>query len=139
MVGPNDLDPSATLPSWRTSGRVLVVDDEPMVARLTAMVLEHLGMETHVERTASDALSQVKQSHENGTPFRLVVVDWTMPDISGLEMLQQLRIHFPELAAVVTSGFTEQRVRAEWTPDEYSGFCRSPTAWLRSLTCSRPY
>lgn len=121
----SDIEASAQ-PSWRTSGRVLVVDDEPMVARLTAMVLEHLGMETHVERTASEAIARVKQSHEQGEPFRLVVVDWTMPDISGLEMLQQLRAMYPQLAVVVTSGFSEQRVTAEWTPDECSGFLQKP-------------
>jgi two-component system, cell cycle sensor histidine kinase and response regulator CckA len=122
----SDLEAAATLPAWRTSGKVLVVDDEPMVARLTAMVLEHLGMETHVERSAPDALTRIKQSHEQGAPFRLVVVDWTMPELSGFEMWQQLRAAFPELALVVTSGFTEQRVAAEWTPDEHSGFLQKP-------------
>jgi two-component system, cell cycle sensor histidine kinase and response regulator CckA len=126
VAGSAELDSSVSLPAWRTTGRVLVVDDEPMVARLTAMVLEHLGMEPQVERTAADALVRVQQSSEQGDPFRLVVVDWTMPDISGLEMLQQLRATFPQLAVVVTSGFTEQRVTAEWTPDQYSGFLQKP-------------
>lgn len=123
---PPDMDSAASLPAWRTSGKVLVVDDEPMVARLTAMVLEHLGMDTQVERTARDALARVQESHERGEPFRLVVVDWTMPDVSGLEMLKRLRAAYPELAVVVTSGFTEQRVTAEWTPDQYSGFLQKP-------------
>lgn len=118
--------PSA--PEWRTSGRVLVVDDEPMVARLTAMVLEHVGLRPTIGHTGASALELLRQSlsDSDAAGFRIVVVDLTMPDLSGQEVLEQIRVLAPTLPVVLTSGFSEQQLRQRGAFAGFDGFLQKP-------------
>jgi two-component system OmpR family response regulator len=78
-----------------TPVRVLVVDDEPSIADLLAMTLRYEGWEV---RTAGDGSAALRAARE----FRpdAVVLDWMLPDIDGLTVLQRLRsdtAHVPVL------------------------------------------
>ena len=66
--------------------RVLVVDDEAYLSELLAMAMRYEGWDV---RTAADGLTAVRVARE----FRpdAVVLDWMLPDIDGLEVLQRLR------------------------------------------------
>jgi two-component system cell cycle sensor histidine kinase/response regulator CckA len=121
-VGPS------SAPEWRTSGRVLVVDDEPMVARLTAMVLEHVGLQPTIGHTGADAIELLRQSlTEPQTDwYRVIVVDLTMPDLSGQEVLELIRILAPEVPVVLTSGFSEQQLRQRGMFSGFDGFLQKP-------------
>jgi Response regulator containing CheY-like receiver, AAA-type ATPase, and DNA-binding domains len=67
--------------------RILVVDDFPTMRRIIRSLLRELGF-SNVEEAedGGDALTKLKQS-----PFELVISDWNMPNVDGLEMLQQIR------------------------------------------------
>ena len=68
------------------SARILVVDDEPSLLRLIAYVLETEGYETITASSGMEALDQV----QTGQPD-LVILDVMLPDISGIDVCQQLR------------------------------------------------
>jgi two-component system cell cycle sensor histidine kinase/response regulator CckA len=115
------------VPEWRTSGRVLIIDDEPMVARLTAMVLEHLGLKPTTEHTGVEAIARLRQSLTDGTSgYRVCVVDLTMPDLSGPDLLRQIKALAPDLPVLLTSGFSEQQLRVRGAFSGFDGFIQKP-------------
>lgn len=83
------------------SGRLLLVDDEAALAQLLARYLARLGYEVEVCATGEDALEQFLAE-----PLRYgaVLVDLTLPGISGEETLRRMLECNPALAALVISG-----------------------------------
>ncbi|RME65350.1 MAG: response regulator, partial [Alphaproteobacteria bacterium] len=64
---------------------VLFVDDEPLVARLYARAAASLGLETRFAEDGGLALAQIAAS-----PPDIIVSDWLMPGMSGLELAEAL-------------------------------------------------
>ena len=78
-----------------TSGgapRVLVVDDEAMLADLLSQALRHEGWETDTAKDGLDALAKAASFHPD-----VVILDVQMPRMDGLETLERLRARDPEL------------------------------------------
>ena len=72
--------------------RVLVVDDEAMLADLLAQALRHEGWETATAKDGLDALAKASSFHPD-----IVNLDVQMPRMDGLETLERLRARDPEL------------------------------------------
>ncbi|MFL6728420.1 MAG: ATP-binding protein, partial [Sphingomicrobium sp.] len=88
-----------------TSGAVLVVEDDELVADLAAGMLDELGFEPTVVHSAKEALDRLT----NGERPRLIFTDIIMPGgISGLELARKVRDRFPELPVLLTTGYSEQ-------------------------------
>jgi two-component system, OmpR family, response regulator len=71
---------------------VLVVDDEPVLAELVSMALRYEGWDIS---TAGDGMSAISSAREN--PPDVVVLDVMLPDMSGLDVLHELRQQIPGL------------------------------------------
>ena len=86
-------------------GRVLVVEDDTLVAELAAGMLGELGFETTVTHSAKEALDRLA----GGEKPKLIFSDIVMPGgISGLEFARKVRDRFPELPILLTTGYSEQ-------------------------------
>jgi len=93
--------------------RVLVVDDDPLVAEGTAMMLEDLGHGAAVAASGEDALAQLA----HGAAVDLVLTDHAMPGMTGLELAERLRRDRPELPVALATGFVEAPgAGAAWLP-----------------------
>jgi len=79
--------------------RVLVIDDDLIVRELISDMLEAAGYEAVTAATAREAL-EVFMDEQIG----LVVSDIVMPDLSGLELLEEMRLHQPSLPVVLVTG-----------------------------------
>ncbi len=75
--------------------RALVVDDEPLLADLVAMGVRMYGWEV---RTSHDGLDAVEQARTWAPD--VLVLDWMLPGIDGVEVLHRVRQHFPEVPAL---------------------------------------
>lgn len=64
---------------------ILTVDDCEIIISLTQILLESEGYKLHSANSASVAMDLIKQQH-----FDLILLDIEMPDMSGLELLQEL-------------------------------------------------
>ena len=86
-------------------GRVLVVEDDELVAELAAGMLSELGFEPNVVHSAREALERLT----GGDRPKLIFSDIVMPGgISGIELAQKVRSRFPELPILLTTGYSEE-------------------------------
>ncbi len=86
-------------------GRVLVVEDDTLVAELAAGMLGELGFEPIVAHSAKEALDRLA----GGEKPKLIFSDIVMPGgISGIELARKVRDRFPELPILLTTGYSEQ-------------------------------
>jgi nitrogen-specific signal transduction histidine kinase/CheY-like chemotaxis protein len=86
-------------------GRVLIVEDDTLVAELAAGMLSELGFESTVAHSAKEALERLA----GGEKPKLVFSDIIMPGgISGIELARKVRDRFPELPVLLTTGYSEQ-------------------------------
>lgn len=83
--------------------RILVVDDEPLVALLTASMLEDLGHESQV---VPSGLSALKVLRSDGA-IDAVITDYAMPDMTGAELATQIRRLRPELPIILATGYAD--------------------------------
>jgi nitrogen-specific signal transduction histidine kinase len=86
-------------------GRVLIVEDDTLVAELAAGMLSELGFECTVAHSAREALERLT----TGEKPKLIFSDIIMPGgISGIELARKVRDRFPELPILLTTGYSEQ-------------------------------
>ncbi|MEJ8305580.1 hybrid sensor histidine kinase/response regulator [Saccharibacillus sacchari] len=69
------------------AGRVLIVNDDPVNRRVLLNLLATAGYEVEAVSGAAEALALIEEK----SGFELVVTDWMMPGMSGLELCRQLR------------------------------------------------
>lgn len=92
-----------------STGKILVVDDEPSVLAIASAILSTIGSPPLKARNGEDAVEQVK--HEMGSNGRVsvVIMDLTMPGgISGFETMEALRQLDPNIRVVACSGFFQE-------------------------------
>jgi CheY-like chemotaxis protein len=80
---------------------ILIVDDELENRRIYAEILNDLGYRTIEEPDGESALSRVN----TGTPIDLVIADYRMPKMNGLEFLESLRNIMPRVPMIMVTAF----------------------------------
>jgi PAS domain S-box-containing protein len=83
---------------------VLVIDDEAALLDSVKLMLQHLG---HSCITAPGGQEGIEMYHREKNRIGLVILDLTMPDMSGKEVLVRLREENPNLPIVMSSGYPE--------------------------------
>jgi PAS domain S-box-containing protein len=84
-------------------GRILIVDDEPVILEIGALMLRKLGYEVTVCVDAREALELYRQDWQS---FDLVLLDMVMPKLGGRELFLALREINPGIKALLASGFS---------------------------------
>jgi len=92
-----------TVSGTRTpSARILIVDDNPLGLAARRSVLEELGHRVHTCASAPDALQQCAAQS-----FDLIITDYRMPKMNGVEFIQELKKQDPQIPIILISGFTD--------------------------------
>jgi DNA-binding response OmpR family regulator len=94
----------------RDSARILIVDDDGGIRAVLAEVLSCLGYQV---QEAPDGLCVSRALHAGAFSFDLVVLDWKMPGLDGLAVLQQLRTYAPETLVILLSSAADDQLRRE--------------------------
>ena len=72
--------------------RILVADDMPTIRDLVKAQLKNMGFRTILEAADGEqAMNVLISNSQAGTPIQLVISDWNMPKMTGLEFLKQVR------------------------------------------------
>lgn len=88
--------------------RILIVDDEPSVGDALRLVLESNGYEVVLVTNGLDGIDQVRRG-----PFGFSVVDLFLTDISGFQVISDIRKHQPEIPIVLITAHGSPQVFAE--------------------------
>ncbi len=85
--------------------RVLLVEDEQLIAELFAETLLAEGHDVAVAGDGQEALTLFAQAEASGRPYGIVVTDVRMPRMDGVTLTNRLRANHPDLPVVVISGY----------------------------------
>jgi PAS domain S-box-containing protein len=105
-VGP----PRVTATQWRGQGTVLVVEDEEGVREVVRRMLERLGFQVI---TAEDGIAALERLQAHQGAIAAVLLDLSMPRMTGQEALHEIRRLRPDVPVVLMSGYTEQEVASK--------------------------
>jgi len=70
---------------------VLVIDDDETALEHAKIILGHIGMRCETAESGKDALEKVRISHGRREDYDLILVDWRMPEMDGVETTRQIR------------------------------------------------
>jgi PAS domain S-box-containing protein len=76
---------------YKPGQRALIADDLPEARTVLAEMIGHLGFRAATAASGEEALARVAAADRDGEPFDLVVLDWRMPDMDGMETARRLR------------------------------------------------
>jgi PAS domain S-box-containing protein len=93
--------------------RILLVDDEPQLAKLGQEMLTKLGYQVTIHTSSHDALAVFKSDPK---AFDLVITDLNMPKMSGKELTDAILALHPQMPVIMCTGFSE--LVTDQTPDQ---------------------
>ena len=70
---------------------VLIIDDDEIACEHARLVLEKEGISAEIAMSGKDAIEMVRLRHARRTPYNLILVDWKMPDMDGIETTRCIR------------------------------------------------
>ena len=80
---------------------VLVVDDDPIACEHARLVLEKAGIAAEVAQSGFQAIEMVELRHARREPYNLILVDWKMPDMDGVETTRRIHAITGDQSAIV--------------------------------------
>ncbi|MBI4556326.1 MAG: response regulator, partial [Candidatus Hydrogenedentes bacterium] len=108
---------------WAVSGTVLVVDDETAVRNVAKLTLERHGMAVLTAADGQEGLELYRAHHND---ILLVLLDLTMPRLSGEEVFREIRKINPEAVVLLSSGYGEPEATGYFKHDSPAGFIQKP-------------
>jgi two-component system, cell cycle sensor histidine kinase and response regulator CckA len=105
------------------TGAILLVDDEEGVRDVGHKMLSSLGFEVFMAASGSEAVEIYKKNRDN---ISCVILDLTMPRMSGVQTLEEIWKINPDLCVIISSGYGEETVKASFKNKKISGFIKKP-------------
>lgn len=101
-------------PAVPSSGaRIILVDDEAAFRFSALVALRRGGYRVEEAADGKEALRKILAARDAGDPFRLVITDIRMPEMSGIEMIDALKEHGVRAMVLAITGFGDQALLKE--------------------------
>lgn len=104
-------------------GHILVIDDEQSVRNIMEVALMRKGFRV---LTAEDGDEGIELFQQRKDDIRAVLLDMTMPRMSGQETFLRLRQIQPDVKVILCSGFDQHQATQAFTEDGLAGFLQKP-------------
>ncbi len=108
---------------YRVRKTILLVEDEPAILRMTAMMLKRQG---YAVLTASTPKEAIRLAKTHGGEINLVMTDVVMPEINGRELVRCLLSHYPDLKSLYMSGHSADTVFQRGYLEGHTHFIQKP-------------
>jgi DNA-binding response OmpR family regulator len=102
-------------------GRVLIVEDDTMIADVLADILETMDLESRWASKGIDAEAAVKKEN-----FDLVILDLELPGIPGTEVARRLRNIIPDIKIIYSTGFSDLEDDIDRDHESFINVIRKP-------------
>ncbi len=108
-------------------GKILIMDDEEAVTKVATSMLAFMGYSVLAARDGAEALALYNEAKNGGNPFDAVILDLTIPGgMGGKETIQKLLKIDPEVKAIVSSGYANDPIMAEYDNFGFRGVVAKP-------------
>ena len=105
----------------------LIADDDPVLLDTAADALESLGITAERANSGREALEMIHRRHETGKDYDVVILDWKMPDMNGLETVRRIRADVDApIPILLTSAYDWSDIEDEAKDAGANGFIGKP-------------
>lgn len=118
----------------RTETRILVIDDEALLAELAANVLRRAGYEVEDFTDPAAALGRFRS---DPMAFDLIMTDQTMPGMTGLELVERIRPLRPDVPIIICTGHVPEIEKSRVLPSAIRHVLRKPYSPIDLTTSVR--
>jgi two-component system, cell cycle sensor histidine kinase and response regulator CckA len=105
--------------SRENKGRILIADDEKTILAIARQILEKAGFEA---ATAADGAEAVRMFSRAPASFDCVLLDLTMPNMSGIEVLEKIHALRPDIPVILSSGYNAPDENGDLKEKGFAGF-----------------
>lgn len=88
-----------------SSWNVLVVDDDPTVLQVQGELVSRIG---HVVTMFTSALDALEYLENNGSEVDIIITDFRMPQMNGVEFVQKVRESFADMPIMMLTGYANE-------------------------------
>lgn len=114
--------------------RSLIVDDDKFTCKNSAELLESMGLRVQFVTDGKSAVKTVIKEKDTPDPFQLIIVDWRLPDIDGIEVTRQIRNEVSDnIPIVILTAYDWSEIESEAKNAGVTAFLSKP--FYRSKVC----
>ena len=108
--------------------KLLVVDDSPAIRTYLCKLLSAVGVDVHAVGTASQAMDELHNGIQGDRPFHIVLVDFMMPDVDGLDFGKMVKNSqtVRDTLLVMLTAYPRKGLDQELKESGFSGFAAKP-------------
>lgn len=107
--------------------RAMVVDDDFNICDSVSKMLKQLGMRAEWTTSGREAVYRAKMAHDEGDSYHTYIIDWQMPDLSGIETAKKIRSQVGEEAPIIIlTAYDWSDIEEEATAAGVTAFCAKP-------------
>lgn len=107
--------------------RAMVVDDDFNVCDSVSKMLKQLGMRAEWTASGREAIYRAKTAHDEGDSYHTYIIDWQMPDLSGVETAKKIRSLVGEEAPIIIlTAYDWSDIEEEAKAAGVTAFCAKP-------------
>ncbi|UCF05170.1 MAG: PAS domain S-box protein [bacterium] len=108
-------------------GRILLMDDEEIVRKVAKRIIEEIGFTVVTASDGAETIELFSASKEKGNHFDAIIMDLTIPGgMGGLETIRKLREIDREVRVIVSSGYSNDPVLANYAEYGFNGYIPKP-------------
>lgn len=107
--------------------RALVVDDDFNVCDSVSKMLKHIGMRSEWTTSGREAVYRAKSANEEGDPYHTYIIDWQMPETSGVETARRIRsVAGKDAPIIILTAYDWTDIEDEAKEAGITAFCAKP-------------
>jgi two-component system, cell cycle sensor histidine kinase and response regulator CckA len=111
----------------KRKGKILIMDDDKDVRHVAGKLISQLGYKVDFANDGVEAIALYKKAKKSKEPFDLIIMDLTIPGgMGGKETIEILTKMDPELTAIVSSGYHNDPIVANYKKYGFKGFINKP-------------